>query len=112
MRKTEWIAFATLMLTVIGAAVGAAWWTGARMATKDDLAVLRQELRLEIRTLREHADAQMAELRLEIQTLREHVDAQMAELRLEIQTLREHVDAQMAELRGYVIDHLNGHPVD
>ena len=90
MRKTEWIAFATLMFTVIGAA----WWTGARMATKDDLAVLRQELRLEI------------------QTLREHVDAQMAELRLEIQTLREHVDAQMAELRGYLVDHLNGHPVD
>ena len=68
MRKTEWIAFATLMLTVIGAA----WWTGARMATKEDLAVLRYE----------------------------------------IQTLREHVDAQMAELRGYLIDHLNGHPVD
>ncbi len=72
MRKTEWIAFATLMLTVIGAAVGVAWWTGARMATKEDVAVLRQE----------------------------------------IQTLREHVDAQMAELRGYLIDHLDGHPVD
>ena len=72
MRKTEWIAFATLMLTVIGAA----WWTGARMATKEDLAVLRQGIRLEI------------------------------------QTLREHVDAQMAELRGYLVDHLNGHPVD
>lgn len=55
MRKTEWIAFATLMLTIIGAA----WWTGARMATKEDLAVLRQE----IQTLREHVDAQMAELR-------------------------------------------------
>ena len=67
-RKTEWIAFATLMFTIIGAA----WWTGARMATKDDLAVLR----------------------------------------LEMQTLREHVDAQMAELRGYLVDHLNGHPVD
>ncbi len=72
MRKTEWIAFATLLLTVIGAA----WWTGARMATKEDLAVLRQEIRLEIRTLREH------------------------------------VDAQRAELRGYLVDHLNGHPVD
>ena len=72
MRKTEWIAFATLMLTIIGAA----WWTGARMATKEDLAVLRQEIRQEIRTLREH------------------------------------VDAQMAELRGYLIDHLDGHPVD
>ena len=72
MRKTEWIAFATLMVTIIGAA----WWTGARMATKEDLAVLRQEMRLEI-----HA-------------------------------LREHVDAQMAELRGYLMDHLNGHPVD
>ena len=72
MRKTEWIAFATLMLTIIGAAVAVAWWTGARMATKEDVAVLRQE----------------------------------------IQTLREHVDAQMAELRGYLIDHLDGHPVD
>lgn len=72
MRKTEWIAFATLMFTVIAAAVGVAWWTGARMATKEDVAVLRQE----------------------------------------IQTFREHVDAQMAELRGYLIDHLNGHPVD
>ena len=76
MRKTEWIAFATLMFTVIGAAVGVAWWTGARMATKEDLGVLREEMRLEI------------------------------------QTLREHVDAQMAELRGYLIDHLDGHPVD
>ena len=72
MRKTEWIAFATLMFTVIGAAVGVAWWTGARMATKDDLAVLRQE----------------------------------------IQALREHVDAQMAELRGYLVDHLDRHPLD
>ena len=72
MRKTEWIAFATLMLTVIGAG----WWIGARMATKEDLAVLREAMRLEI------------------------------------QTLREHVDAQMAELRGYLVDHLNGHPVD
>ena len=72
MRKTEWIAFATLMLTIIGAA----WWTGARMATKEDLAVLRQEIRQEIRALREH------------------------------------VDAQMAELRGYLIDNLDGHPVD
>ena len=72
MRRTEWIAFATLMFTVIGAAVGVAWWTGARMATKEDLAVLRQE----------------------------------------IQSLREHVDAQMAELRGYLVDHLDGHPVD
>ena len=94
MRKSEWIAFATLMFTVIGAAVGVAWWTGARMATKEDLAVLRQELRLEV------------------QTLREHVDAQMAEIRLEIQTLREHVDAQMAALRGNLVDHLDGHPVD
>ena len=76
MRKTEWIAFATLMFTVIGAAVGVAWWTGSRMATKEDLGVLRQEIRLEI------------------------------------QALREHVDAQMAELRGYLIDHLDGHPVD
>ena len=59
MRRTEWIAFATLMFTVIGAAVGVAWWTGARMATKEDLAVLRQE----IQSLREHVDAQMAELR-------------------------------------------------
>ena len=63
MRKTEWTAFATLMFTVIGTAVGVAWWTGARMATKEDLAVLRQEIRLEIQTLREHVDAQMAELR-------------------------------------------------
>ena len=63
MRKTEWIAFATLMFTVVGAAVGVAWWTGARMATKEDMAVLRQELRQEIRVLREHVDAQMAELR-------------------------------------------------
>lgn len=70
------MAFATLMFTIIGAAVGVAWWTGARMATKEDVAVLRQELRQEIRTLREH------------------------------------VDAQMAELRGYLIDHLDGHPVD
>lgn len=76
MRKTEWTAFATLMFTIIGAAVGVAWWTGARMATKEDVALLRQELPQEIRALREH------------------------------------VDAQMAELRGYLVDHLDGHPVD
>ena len=63
MRRTEWIAFAALMFTVIGAAIGVAWWTGARMATKDDLTVLREEIRQEIRTLRLHVDAQMAELR-------------------------------------------------
>ena len=63
MRRTEWMAFATLMFTIIGAAVGVAWWTGARMATKEDAAVLRQELRQEIRAVREHVDAQMAELR-------------------------------------------------
>ncbi len=76
MRKTEWMAFATLMFTIIGAAVGVAWWTGARMATKEDVALFRQELRQEIRALREH------------------------------------VDAQMAELRGYLVDHLDGHPAD
>ena len=86
MRKTEWIAFATLMFTVIGAA----WWTGARMATKDDLAGLRQEIRLEMQTLREHVDAQMAELRLRPSAS---------------------TSTRRSELRGY-LDHLNGHPVD
>ena len=49
------ITFGALVLTVIGAA----FYLGSTMATEDDVAGLRQELR----ELRERAEAQMQELR-------------------------------------------------
>ena len=65
MTKGNWIAFATLMATIIGAA----WWQGSRTATKADVANVRQE----IQQLRDSTNAQMQEFR-------EHVDAQMQEI--------------------------------
>ena len=55
MTKGNWIAFGTLMITIIGAS----WWQGARTATKEDVARVRQE----IQQLRDSTDAQMQELR-------------------------------------------------
>ena len=50
----RWVTPVTVVITVIGAT----WWLAGNMATKDDLAELRQE----VQQLREHVDAQMAEL--------------------------------------------------
>lgn len=55
MAKGNWIAFGTLMATIIGAS----WWQGSRTATKADIAGVRQE----IQQLRAHGDDQMQELR-------------------------------------------------
>ena len=55
MTKGNWIAFGTLMATIIGAS----WWQGARTATKADSAAVRQE----IQQLRAHVDDQMREIR-------------------------------------------------
>ena len=54
-RKEGWIAFATLVATVIGAA----FYLGSMMATEDDVMGLRQEMREMI----ERSEAQMQELR-------------------------------------------------
>lgn len=51
----RWAAPATVIITIIGAT----WWLAGNMATKDDLAELRQE----VQRLQEHVDAQMTELR-------------------------------------------------
>ncbi len=63
--------------------IAAIWWFGRNAVTREDMAAFEQEIRLEIQDLREHVDAQMLELR-----------------------------AQMQELRGYIVNHLDGHPVD
>ena len=85
--RSEWIQVVVLATTMIAAI----WWFGRNTVTREDMAAFEQEIRQEIR--------------LEIQELRTHVDVQMQELRA-------HVDAQMQELRGYIVDHLDGHPVD
>ena len=83
MTRSEWIQVVVLATTMITAI----WWFGRNTVTREDLAAFEQELRA-------HVDAQTQELRA-------HVDAQMQELR-----------AEMRELRGYIVEHLDGHPVD
>ena len=53
--RQTWIAALAVILTVIGAA----WWTGRQMATREDLAAVRQELT----NFRGEMQAQMQELR-------------------------------------------------
>ena len=90
MTRSEWIQVVVLATTMITAI----WWFGRNTVTREDLAAFEQEMRQEV-------DAQTQELRAEMRELRAHVDAQMQELR-----------AQMRELRGYIVDHLDGHPVE
>ena len=54
-RAEFWIAAAGLFLTIIGAA----WWAGSTLATKEDINAIREELRED----RQRSDAQMEELR-------------------------------------------------
>ena len=54
-RIEGWVTFVALVLTVIGAA----FYLGSTMATEDDVAGLRQEMR----EMRERSEAQMQELR-------------------------------------------------
>ena len=54
-RIEGWITFVALVLTVIGAA----FYLGSTMATEDDVAGLRQEMR----EMGERSEAQMQELR-------------------------------------------------
>ena len=83
MTRSEWIQVVVLATTMIAAI----WWFGRNTVTREDMAAFEQEIRLEIQDLRGHVDAQ-------------------------IQELRAHVDAQMQELRGYIVNHLDGHPVN
>ena len=53
--RQTWIAALAVILTVIGAA----WWTGRQMATREDLAAVRQKLT----NFRGEMQAQMRELR-------------------------------------------------
>ena len=46
-------------VAVILTVIGATWWLGSTLATKDDLAAIRQEMR----EMRERSEAQMQELR-------------------------------------------------
>lgn len=50
-------------VAVILTVIGATWWLGSTLATKDDLAVIRQEIRQEMQEMRERSEAQMQELR-------------------------------------------------
>ena len=69
-RRQAWIATAAVMVTVILSAIGATWVIGRNTASPEDVAAvrnevrqLRSEIKAEIRTGRESADAQMEELR-------------------------------------------------
>ena len=104
-RRQAWIATAALIVTVILSAIGATWVVGRNMATREDVA----ELRNEMRAGRQSAEAQIQELRNEIRAGRESADAEMQELRNEIRAGRESADAQMQELRGYIVQHLDQH---
>ena len=101
MTRSEWIQVVVLATTMIAAI----WWFGRNTVTGDDLAVFEQELRA-------HVDAQTQELRAEMQELRAHVDAGMQELRAYVDAQMQELRAEMRELRGYIVDHLDGHPVE
>ena len=62
-QRQMWIATAAVMLTVILSVTGATWWVGRNIATREDVAQIRNEITAEIRVGRESADAQMEELR-------------------------------------------------
>ncbi len=64
-RAELWIAAAGLFLTIIGAT----WWLGSNLATKTDIAAIRQELQQD----RERSDDQMLELRGQMQELRGYI---------------------------------------
>ncbi|MDE0456099.1 MAG: hypothetical protein OXI15_02290 [Chromatiales bacterium] len=57
--RQTWIAALAVILTVIGAA----WWTGRQMATREDLAREIAQVRADIADGRRSADEQMRELR-------------------------------------------------
>ncbi len=108
MTRSEWIQVVVLATTMITAI----WWFGRNTVTREDLAAFEQEMRLENRELRAHVDAQTQELREQMQELRAHVDAQIQELRAHVDAQMQEFREQMRELRGYIVDHLDGHPVD
>ena len=58
-RTEQWIAFAVSATAVILTVIGAAFYLGSRMATEDDIAGLREEMR----EMLERSEAQMQELR-------------------------------------------------
>ena len=62
------------------------------LATKAELAELRQYTKAELAELRAHVDAQLLEIRAELAELRQYTKAELAELRA-------HVDAQLLEIR-------------
>ena len=55
MKQGEWIAFAALMVTIIGAS----WTLGARMATRADIQQLRTDLTTQITNVDERLTDQL-----------------------------------------------------
>ena len=118
-QRQTWIAAAAVILTVIGTVIGAAWWTGRQMATREDLTELRQEMT----THRQETSAALALFREELAADRQETSAALALIRQEIAAdrqetsaahtlIREEIASQMREIRGYIIDHLEEHPID
>ena len=101
--RQTWIAAAAVILTVIGAA----WWTGRQMATREDLAALRQEMTAEHTLIRQ-------EMTNAHTLIRQEMTAEHALIRQEMAAahalIRDEIASQMRELRGYIVDHLEGHP--
>ena len=76
---------AELWIAVVGlfmTIIGVAWWAGATLATKADIEAIREDMR---------------DIREDMREDRQRAD--------------ERLDAAMEELRGYIVDHLDGHPV-
>ena len=71
-------------VTIILAVAGGTWTIGRQMATRENLAELRAEIRTEIQASR-------------------------TEMQAEFRAMRTATDEQMRELRGFIVQHLNGH---
>jgi hypothetical protein len=61
--RHAWIATAAVMVTVILSEIGATWAIERNTATREEITQLRNEIKAEIRTSYEAAEAQMRELR-------------------------------------------------
>ena len=102
------------MVAAIFSVVAAIVGVTSNVATTDDLASVRQEMR----DWREQSEAQIRELRQEMRDWREQSEVQMRDWReqseAQMRELREQSEAQMRELRGYFVGHLDSHapPVD
>ena len=106
MERQTWWAAGTVIVTIILAVAGGTWTIGRQMATRENLAELRTEIRTEIEVSR-------TEMQAEIQTSRTEMQAEMqasrTEMQAEFQAMRTATEEQMRELRGFIVQHLNGH---